>query len=29
MLYPIDDFGYGMREFALPDNNGYTLQLGK
>jgi len=27
--YPIDNFGYGMREFAITDNNGYILQSGK
>lgn len=29
ILYPIEDFEYGMREFAILDNNGYTLQFGK
>ena len=29
VLYPIDDFEYGMREFAIYDNNGYMLQFGK
>jgi uncharacterized glyoxalase superfamily protein PhnB len=26
--YPIEDFDYGMREFAIYDNNGYLLQFG-
>ena len=25
--YPIEDFEYGMREFAIRDNSGYLLQL--
>jgi uncharacterized glyoxalase superfamily protein PhnB len=29
ILYPIEDFEYGMREFAILDNNGYVLQFGK
>jgi uncharacterized glyoxalase superfamily protein PhnB len=29
VLYPIEDFVYGMREFAVLDNNGYTLQFGQ
>lgn len=29
IVYPIQDFEYGMREFAIRDNNGYTLQFGK
>ena len=29
VCYPIDDFDYGMREFALYDNNGYLLQFGQ
>ena len=28
VCYPIDDFEYGMREFAIYDNNGYLLQFG-
>lgn len=28
ILYPIEDFDYGMREFAVLDNNGYCLQFG-
>ncbi|MEP6919464.1 MAG: VOC family protein [Acidobacteriota bacterium] len=28
VCYPIDDFDYGMREFAIYDNNGYLLQFG-
>ena len=27
--YPIQDFEYGMREFAIYDNNGYLLQFGQ
>lgn len=27
--YPIEDFPYGMREFAIVDPNGYLLQFGK
>jgi uncharacterized glyoxalase superfamily protein PhnB len=26
--YPIEDFEYGMREFAVRDNSGYLLQFG-
>jgi uncharacterized glyoxalase superfamily protein PhnB len=29
VVYPIEDFHYGMREFAIYDNNGYTLQFGQ
>ncbi|KRA17643.1 MULTISPECIES: VOC family protein [unclassified Lysobacter] len=29
VCYPIEDFGYGMREFAIYDNNGYLLQFGQ
>lgn len=29
VCYPIADFEYGMREFAIYDNNGYLLQFGK
>jgi len=29
IFYPIEDFEYGMREFAIRDNNGYVLQFGK
>ena len=29
IFYPIEDFEYGMREFAIRDNNGYLLQFGK
>ena len=29
VCYPIDDFDYGMREFAVFDNNGYLLQFGQ
>ena len=28
IAYPIEDFDYGMREFAVYDNNGYMLQFG-
>lgn len=27
--YPIEDFDYGMREFAIYDCNGYLLQFGQ
>jgi uncharacterized glyoxalase superfamily protein PhnB len=29
VCYPIDNFEYGMREFAIYDNNGYLLQFGQ
>jgi uncharacterized glyoxalase superfamily protein PhnB len=29
ICYPIEDFEYGMREFAVYDNNGYLLQFGQ
>lgn len=29
VCYPIEDFEYGMREFAIYDNNGYVLQFGQ
>lgn len=29
VLYPIEDFEYGMREFCILDNNGYRIQFGK
>lgn len=29
IFYPIDNFEYGMREFAIKDNNGYILQFGQ
>ena len=29
ICYPIEDFEYGMREFAIYDNNGYLLQFGQ
>jgi uncharacterized glyoxalase superfamily protein PhnB len=29
IVYPIEDFDYGMREFAIRDNNGYILQFGQ
>ena len=27
--YPMQDFDYGMREFAIRDTNGYLLQFGE
>lgn len=29
VVYPIENFEYGMREFAIRDNNGFMLQFGK
>lgn len=29
VCYSIEDFEYGMREFAIFDNNGYLLQFGE
>ena len=29
IVYPIESFYYGMREFAVRDNNGYMLQFGQ
>jgi uncharacterized glyoxalase superfamily protein PhnB len=29
VAYPIDTFDWGMREFAVYDNNGYMLQFGQ
>ena len=29
VCYPIEDFFYGVREFAIFDNNGYLLQFGQ
>ncbi|MFN8345909.1 MAG: VOC family protein [Spirosomataceae bacterium] len=29
VCYPLEDFEYGMREFAVYDNNGYLLQFGQ
>ena len=29
VCYGIEDFYYGMREFAIYDNNGYLLQFGQ
>jgi hypothetical protein len=26
---PVEDFSYGMREFAIRDNNGYILRFGE
>jgi uncharacterized glyoxalase superfamily protein PhnB len=29
VVYPIENFMYGMREFAITDNNGYILNFGQ
>jgi len=29
VVYPLANFYYGMREFAIRDNNGYILQFGQ
>jgi len=29
IVYPIEDFEYGMREFAIRDLNSYVLQFGQ
>jgi hypothetical protein len=29
LCYPIETFDYGMREFAIYDNNEYILQFGQ
>ena len=29
IVYPLQEFDYGMREFAIRDNNGYILQFGE
>jgi uncharacterized glyoxalase superfamily protein PhnB len=29
ICYPKEDFTYGMREFAIYDNNGYVIQFGQ
>ena len=29
ICYPLETFEYGMREFAVFDNNGYLLQFGQ
>jgi hypothetical protein len=29
ICYPIETFEYGMREFAIYDNNGYLFQFGE
>jgi uncharacterized glyoxalase superfamily protein PhnB len=29
VVYPTENFFYGMREFAIRDNNGYILQFGQ
>ena len=29
VCYPLESFEYGMREFAIYDNNGYLLQFGQ
>jgi hypothetical protein len=28
IVYPIENFSYRMREFAIRDNSGYILQFG-
>ena len=29
IVYPLEDFEYGTREFAIRDNSGYLLQFGQ
>ena len=29
VVYPLENFDHGMREFAIRDNNGYILQFGR
>ena len=29
IVYPLEDFDYRMRKFAIRDNNGYILQFGQ
>jgi uncharacterized glyoxalase superfamily protein PhnB len=29
VVYPIENFAHGMREFAIRDHNGYLLQFGQ
>ena len=29
ICYPLETFEWGMREFAIYDNNGYMLQFGQ
>jgi uncharacterized glyoxalase superfamily protein PhnB len=29
VCYPLENFEYGMREFAIYDNSGYLLQFGQ
>ena len=29
VCYPLEEFSWGMREFAIYDNNGYILQFGQ
>ncbi|MBC3846095.1 VOC family protein [Winogradskyella echinorum] len=29
ICYPLESFEYGMREFAIYDNNGYRIQFGQ
>ncbi|MEZ5012730.1 MAG: VOC family protein [Chitinophagales bacterium] len=29
ICYPVEEFEWGMREFAIYDNNGYLLQFGE
>lgn len=28
VIYPVDDFDYGMHEFGIGDDNGYSLAFG-
>lgn len=29
VVYPLENFDWGMREFAIKDNNGYIIQFGQ
>jgi uncharacterized glyoxalase superfamily protein PhnB len=29
IVYPLEDFNYGMREFGIKDCNGYILNIGQ
>lgn len=29
VVYPVENFDWGMREFAIYDNNGYIIQFGE
>lgn len=29
VVYPVENFDWGMREFAIYDNNGYIVQFGE